>query len=322
MGWRGAVRSMSAAMRAAERDAERRRKQYAKAQMIAHAGDAVADWQTVVRDLVSIHKNPANEIDWTSILNKPSPEEPPKLDFHEADARQRLEAFKPSFFDFLRGGSEKRRDRLVQAVSSGIDRDEQDYAQASAQYRDDREEWQADTALARRLLAGDNEAKRDVINEMQSLSQESLIGSRMSFEMSDNYLHAVVHVHGKEVVPDFRRKQLQSGRLSETKMPVGEFYELYQDYVCSVALRLAADLFALLPIQEAYVTCVALMLNTNTGHQEDTPILSTRFVRETFRRLNLKGLDPSDAMPNFVHVMDFKRGRGFSRIDALKRPTT
>ena len=81
MGWRGAVRSMSAAMRAAERDAQRRHKQYLKAQMIADAGDAVADWQAVIRDLVSIHKNPAAEIDWTGILNKPPPEEPPQAGF-------------------------------------------------------------------------------------------------------------------------------------------------------------------------------------------------------------------------------------------------
>lgn len=308
---------MSAAMRAAERDAERRRKHHAKAQMISEASDAVSDWQDDIHDLVSVHTNPADEIDWSGLLHKPMPSEPRKADAHEVDARAKLDSFKPSVFDFLRGGTEKRRERLEGGVSSAIRQDEQNHLQAMAQYRAAKEEWQADTDLARRLLAGENEAKRDVINEMQSLSAEGLIGSRISFEITDEYLHAVVHVHGSEVVPNFRRKQLQSGRLSETKMPVGEFNELYQDYVSSVALRVAGDLFGLLPLEEVYVTC-ALMLNSKTGHQEDTPILSVRFVKGTFRRLNLRNLDPSDSMPNFVHIMDFKRAKGFGGIEPLK----
>ena len=286
--------------------------------MISEAGDAVSDWQAIIHDLVSVHTNPADVVNWSDILHKPPPSEPHKTDVHESDARAKLDSFKPAVFDFLRGGSEKRRTRLVDAVSSAIWQDEQEYVEAMARYQADKTEWQADTDLARRLLAGENEAKRDVINEMQSLSAEGLIGSKISFEITDEYLHAMVHVHGNEVVPNFRRKQLQSGRLSETKMPVGEFNELYQDYVCSVGLRVAGDLFGLLPLDEVYVTCLARMLNTKTGHQEDMPVLSVRFVKDTFRRLNLRNIDPSDSIPNFVHAMDFKRTKGFSGVVPLK----
>jgi hypothetical protein len=60
------------------------------------------------------------------------------------------------------------------------------------------------------------------------------------------------------------------------------------------------------------------MLDASTGHQQLTPILSVQFVRETFGQLNLEHLDPSDSMKNFNHVMDFKKTKGFTRIEPLK----
>lgn len=102
-------------------------------------------------------------------------------------------------------------------------------------------------------------------------------------------------------------------------MPVGQFNELYQDYVASVALKVAGDMFQILPLQEVYVTCEAEMLNSMTGHKESTPILSVQFVRRTFERLNLKSIDPSDSMSNFNHVMSFSKTKGFSAIRPLFR---
>ncbi len=317
MGWKGTVRSMSAAMRAAERNAERRRKQYAKEQMISEASDAVSEWQSGIHELVSLHTDPADEIDWSRELTKPEPSEPQRFTAHEAQAQHRVDVFKPRFWDFLFGGSDKRLANLEEAVLCGRAQDDEDYRAAVERYRTQLADWRADTDLARRLLAGEVSARKEVIEEMQSLSGEDLIGTQISFSISDDFLHVRPHVHGDEIVPKVRRKQTQSGRLSESKMPVGEFNELYQDYVCSAALRVAGDMFALLPLDEVYVTCVANMLNTKTGHQENTPILSVRFVRETFRRLDRRHVDPSDSMRNFIHEMDFKRTRGFSGITPL-----
>ncbi|MCA9808257.1 MAG: hypothetical protein KC476_09915, partial [Cyanobacteria bacterium HKST-UBA06] len=86
---------------------------------------------------------------------------------------------------------------------------------------------------------------------------------------------------------------------------------LYQDYVVSVALKFAGDLLQILPLDEVYVTCHVELLNTQTGHKEVSPILSVHFVRDTFKRLNLSQLDPSDSLQNFNHSMSFKKTKGF-----------
>lgn len=318
MGWRGTLRAMEAASRRANREAERRWKAEQKAQLIADAEDAVSEWREHLHDIVSLHTDPADYVNWHEIEDRPEPMAPTRRSAKEDAAIALLEQFRPRFFDFLFGGSEKRRAKLVSGVAEAKESDEADYRRHLAQYEQDHADWLADKELARRLLSGDVSAERDVISEMKSWNDEGLIGTRLAFSFSEEFLHAVAHVHDDHVVPKVRRKQLQSGRLSETRMPAGEANELYQDYVCSVALKVAGDLFGVLPRHEVFVTCCARMLNTTTGRKADTPILSVRFVRETFASLRLSGIDPSDSMRNFVHEMNFKRTKGFAPVEPLK----
>lgn len=318
MGWKGTVRTVSAALRAAERDAQRRHKAALKAQMIEDSAAAVADWEDYIDELVSVHTSLARTIDWRAMANKARPKEPQPAKTHQLRAEAALAEFKPRLFDFFRGGSAKLRARLEADLAEASTRDRYDYEKVVAAFQSASEEWENDTALAGRLLAGEAAAIKEVIEELQSLTDHNLIGSAVTFSIGEGFLHAKPEVHTDEIVPNFRRKQLASGKLSETKMPVGQFNELYQDYVGSVALKVAGDLFQIIPLDEVYVTCLTEMLNTRTGHQEQTPILSVQFVRSTFARLNLAHLDPSDSMANFNHVMSFKKSKGFAPIEPLK----
>lgn len=317
MGWKGTIRSIAAAARAAERDAQRRHKATLKQQMIADAEEAVTSWEDYVDNLISVHVDLADAISWQEIAASPKPEEPRLLKTNETQARQELERFKPGLLDFFAGGSEKKRKKLEEKLAHALKADQDNYKSRVSEYQKALVEWEADTGLAHRLIAGEQSAILEVIKEFQAFEKKALIGSAVSFEVKDGFVHAIPEVHTEEIVPNYRRKQLASGRLSETKMPVGQFNELYQDYVCSVALKVAGDLFHILPLDEVYVSCKATILNPKTGHQELTPILSVQFVRDTFTRLNLNNLDPSDSMANFNHVMSFKKTKGFDAIEPL-----
>lgn len=321
MGWKGTLRTLSAAARAAERDAQRRHKQALKEQIIEESATAVDDWENYVNDLVSIHTDMNDMIDWHAIAAKVCPEKPQMKSDYQKKSEVALATFKPSIFHFFKGGSKKLCQRLKDALKEAPERDRIDYDARKAKYADDVSEWEADTNLARRLVAGEDEAIKEVIEEMQLLTKEELIGSRVDFSISEGTVHAQPEVHGDDIIPNFRRKQLASGKLSETKMPAGQFNELYQDYVASVALKIAGDLFHILPLDEIFVTCSTRMLNPQSGHQELTPILSAQIIRETFMKLNLNNVDPSDSMANFNHTMNFKKTKGFAPVDPI-RPLT
>lgn len=290
--------------------------------MIADSTLAVEDWENYVENLVSIHTDMVDMIDWHKIASQPGPREPFQASDHRDRAEMALAKFKPSVFHVFRGGSAKLRTQLEAKIDEATDLDQQQYQDALAAHTKAVAEWEDETEFAKRLLRGEAAAIRQVIEEMQSLSETDLVGTSIEFSFGEDFIHAKVKVHGDDIVPSMRRKQLASGRVSETKMPVGQFNELYQDYVASVALKTAGDLFHILPLGEVYVTCIANMLNPQTGYQEWTPILSVQFVRDGFMRLNLFGIDPSDAMRNFRHAMKFSKTKGFSAVELLEPVNT
>ena len=119
------------------------------------------------------------------------------------------------------------------------------------------------------------------------------------------------------IIPTEIKNLLRSGKLSVKPMPQSKFQELYQDYVCGTVIRVARELFALLPIQMTIINATANLLNTKTGHMEDMTILSVAVSGKTLESLNLEAIDSSDSMENFVHKMDFKRGKGFNPTERL-----
>lgn len=317
MGWKGTMRSMAAASRAAARDAERRRKAINKQNALDDAYDAVVDWEDYIARLITVHVDLADAIDWHSVVASSKPTQPKHQTTHHDRAQKKLSTFKAGLFDKLFGRVEKKLSSLEDDLASAKEKDKAEFQLEKEAHKSKLDEWKSETQFAKRLINGDVEAIRDVLKELEGLVNEDRIGDQISFAISQDVIHAMPSVHTDEIVPKTRRKLRASGSLSETKMPVGEFNELYQDYVCSVALKVAGDLFHVLPHDTVFVTCMVTMLNTTSGHMEPTAVLSVQFVRETFKSLNLEGIDPSDSMDNFNHVMKFRRTKGFAAVEPL-----
>ncbi len=145
------------------------------------------------------------------------------------------------------------------------------------------------------------------------------IGSSLSINIGESsIIEVTINTHGNDIIPNEVKSLLKSGRLSVKKMPKGKFNELYQDYVCSCVLRVSCEIFSIFPDEKVFVTAVDKLLNTKTGHLEESPILSVCFSRNTLHSLNLDSIDPSDSMDNFVHKMSFKKTKGFEAVERLE----
>ena len=90
-------------------------------------------------------------------------------------------------------------------------------------------------------------------------------------------------------------------------MPLPRRHQLHQDYVCGCALRVARELFALLPIGVVVATAFEDLLNPQTGQLEPHPLLSVAVPRGSVDRIRWEAVNPSDAMANFIHRMGFKK---------------
>lgn len=268
--------------------------------------------------LRSVQKECGPYWDWEKIKFSPPPTQPVISDQNEKNARAALQNFHPNIFDKLFRRVEGKRKNLTDAVNAAIQTDELVYRKELRVYQQQYSEWQEIKDIAERILAGDVEAYREVIQEISPLNEISELGSRLELSFSDTQLIEVtLHVNGEDVIPSVIKTQLSSGKLSEKKMPLGQFYELYQDYVCGCALRVARELFALLPLEVAVVTAITGILSSRTGHLEQQPILSIAIQRKTLETLNLGMMDPSDSFRNFIHQMDFKVTKGFKPVAKL-----
>lgn len=325
MGWKGTLRSVQAASRRAERNAQRRqreletrRKQYAKMEALEQAAYEVEVYENQIEVLLSVHRESAETIDWSECADRTEPFRPERSSVKELAANAKLEAYRPGLFARLF----KLQQRQIRVLGLLVDKaratDTQDFEQAVSAWQREHSEWQSDKALAKRLLSNEPQAKIDAIELLHSFEDISLLGISITFKTdSVGVVEAVLGVNGERVIPAESKSLLQSGKLSIKKLPAGRYNELLQDHICSCALRVGRELLAILPDDLVIVTATDNMLNSVTGHIEELPLLSVAFSRKALYALNLDTIDPSDSMKNFVHNMSFKKTTGFSAVAAL-----
>lgn len=328
MGWKGVIRSLAAAARAAERDARRRqrdlearRKVTNKMAALEQAAYEVELYENYVDRITSVHKEVRPKFDWKSILGDAQPTEPTRYQIEEAIARQRLESFRPGFFVRLFGLSKKRRAKLEQDLQNAKNNDERKWWQAKTEFQNDVKEWLEQSDLAHRVLNNDPKAFVEALKSIGSFAEIEELGSHVQFAIDEaGSVSCTVKVHSKDIIPSQAKSLLSSGRLSQKEMPKRRYLELYQDYVCGVVLRVASEVLAILPIDRVIVTATDSVLSTKTGNLEEQPIVSACIPRATMDRLNLAHVDPSDSLTNFVHEMDFNKTRGFQPVKEVDAP--
>lgn len=310
---------MEAAGRRAERTAEQRRKQQLREQELEEARLAVQAYDQYLDRLLSVHKHCSRPCDWQAIANAKPPEQPFHSNRHEQEAQQKLATYEPGFFSKALGREGKKRAALGRAVIEARQEDSETYAKAADRYKHDVAVFDKRRRMAEGVLAGDLASYQSAISDAEAFSDIEELGTSLEFSATEpRCIEVSLRVNSEELIPSEQGTLLRSGRLSLKAMPKARFYELYQDHVCSCVLRVARELFALLPIQMAVVHAVSELLNSATGHLEWQPILSVAVPRETLDRLNLSTIDCSESMRNFVHNTNFKKMRGFTTCERLQ----
>ncbi len=326
MGWKGTVRSIGAAVRAVERDAKRRQrelearqKQYDKMQELERAKYEVDVYENRIDLLLSVHKECSDSIDWHSIKSSPEPQKPENVKEREQKAREKADGYEVGFFDRLFNREEKIRKRLEEIITRAIDDDAYDSRISLKEWNEKYSDWEESVSLAKEVIENYDESKIKAIEAVDNLSDISVLGTSLSFSMVDNQIiESTINAHGSDIIPNRIKTLLKNGRLSEKQMPKGKFNELYQDYVCGCVLRVANEIFSILPEEIVIVTVVDNLLNSTTGHLEESPILSVAVSRNTIQSLNMDEIDPSDSMSNFVHNVKFNKTKGFEAVEPIR----
>ena len=306
MGPRGILRALEADERRRQResqkhqrDLERRSREQAKLSAIEQAHLEVETYENRLEVLLSVHKEQGAAWDWMALAAALPPPCPQKNSYHELQAKQRMLVLHPQ----KQQGSEA-------AIEQAQFEDERVFQEATGAYAAERAEWENLRSFAHRILAGEHKAFIEALVEFSPLSEISDVGSLMHFTVeSANLIGCELKVNGSQAIPSEAKTLTATEKVSVKPMPRARFHEIYQDYVCGCMLRVAREVFAMLPIDTVLITASADILDTRTGQTLEQPVLSAIMPRALVVRLDFNKLDPSDAMENFLHRGNFKASR-------------
>lgn len=306
MGWASTIRAMEAAAKREQREAQRRQrelvrraKEQAKLTAIEQARLEVETYENKVEVLLSVHKEQGPVWDWTAIFASLPPPYPQKNTFGELRARQQLAVLPP----------DKCADTTA-SIEEARKKDEEAYLRSLEIYAEQKGEWERMKSMSCRILAGEQKAYTEALVELSPLAELSELGSTIHFTIHDAFLvECNLKVNGLQAIPSEVKTLTASEKLSVKPMPKARFHELYQDYICGCMLRVAREVFALLPIKTLLITATADTIDSNTGQSLDQAVLSAAMIRESMNVLNFDYVAPSDAMDNFLHRGDFKATR-------------
>lgn len=156
--------------------------------------------------------------------------------------------------------------------------------------------WSYYYSVAPDILNGDIDKYLQLIYEVNPLDDLLEYGANFEFGTDSPNKIEVEYIINKDVL--FEAKN----HLNNT-----DYNDLLQDFVCSMSIRIARDMFALLPIDN---TIVYTVLDNKT-------ILLVDFDRKALSKVKFGYIDPSDTVEGFKHNMCFDVVDGFSEISRV-----
>jgi len=159
------------------------------------------------------------------------------------------------------------------------------------------EMWRYYHSVAPAILEGDIDTYLSVIYEVNPLDDLLDYGSGFVFGTDD----------ASKMEIEFTVNEAALSSLSASVSLV-EYNSILQDFICSTAIRIARDIFSLLPVENAIVH----------ADLRGSTVLSADFDRATMSKIRFGMIDPSDTMARFRCSMDFDPTTGFGSVDRLE----
>jgi len=334
-----------------QKELARMQKEYERLSALEQATLEVKQYENYIERLVTVHKDCSDEYNWIELEKTQPPAKPtfrnkPTLkqviEIHDSEIYYKniIGNYKPNIIaklfkvdkrkiknweSLLENGKEEDKVKTQNAIKQAeqehiidIKNWENECEQLKKKYEEDFEDYTGLINLSKRINNGDLESYTHIIQETEPFKEISEFGSEVETTIfSKTKAKAIIQIHNDTLIPKQVKTLLKSGKTSIKDMPVGKFNEIYQDFICSVSLRIARELFAILPLDEVIVTAKGDFLNKSTGKIDIVPLLSVLFIKDTIKNINLDAIDPSDTMKNFKCNMSFKKSQGMDSVNEL-----
>lgn len=334
MVWRQLVRSMAAGTRRAElavqrrhRNSEKAKQQHereiarfarrkARLQAAEQAADDVQRFELYLRAIVELHKDCIEEWDWQDIIYSPQPPAPILTTDKENAARAKLDTFKPGLLTRAFGNATRKVAELTQAVETARSADAREHGEILKRYQELVTTWDIERRIAKLVIAKDPSGFQEALAYVDALGDVNDFGSRASVtRVQPDQMVLRYAIVDRETIPSEEPKLSSPGRILSTTMSADRYWAVFHDHVCSAALRIARDVFNILPVQHVIVNVSRNYENSMSGHRVSENILAVRFWRRVLNQIDLQAIVPADIVKKFQHRMKFQKAVGFEQVE-------
>lgn len=159
-----------------------------------------------------------------------------------------------------------------------------------------REMWSYYHSVAKNILSGDIDTYLEVIYTVNPLDDLLEYGSKFEFGTDDPLKIEVEFTVNESVISNIKATKSNT-----------EYNNILNDFVCSMCIRIARDMFALLPIKNVIVHADLF----------DNTVISVNFDRSTMSKIKFGYIDSSDTILKFKSNINFNEETGYMPVCRL-----
>lgn len=316
------ISSMKQSVRRAAREAKKGRVRQEKLEqvrsMVESAKAEIKKEEDYVNNLISLHKIHRDVMNWEQIQNSSAPVLPERSDINERFTRNEREQYVPGFFDkFFR-----RVDLIIKskdnAIEQGRQKDEEKYRKRIDRYKKKYSIWREQVDLATGILAENLETYKKVLQVYDLGERTKEAGRLLSVKIPHSDIIVVeLNDIAEEVLPEKQAVASKTGRLRYKSFTKAAYYDLYQKYVCSSAIRIAREIQSLLPVETVVVNLWGKVIDKVTLCKKRCLILTAAITRKEINLTKVEEINPVEIVSKMTHNMKFKKNKGFEKVDKL-----
>ena len=253
-------------------------------------------------DIDELNKYCCEEISWNEVNNVNPPFDIENGGPNKMKAIEKYDNFKPNFiekiFKFL---GENRKNRLLHEIDEAEKKDEAVYSNYRKLH-----------ILSENIISGNIDAYFQVIDEMHPFDSLLEFGSEILIGSNDsNSFEVEFKANSENVIPKGKFKKEVKYNKDIT------YYEFVEKYICGSVLLIAKNLMNLIPVDKVVVHAVDNVVDVEKGIKNNITILSIVFDRENLNKINLKTIDPVDALDYFICNIRHQKTSGFKRVERI-----
>ncbi|GAB6990794.1 hypothetical protein [Paenibacillus pini] len=291
----------------------RRKKERVQLMEDEWAAEEVEWYDNQLEWIRTIHQTCGDTLSWERIRESDPPVRNGVLGRKEAIAAQLYAEYRPNTIQKLLKQDMQTRQAIEEHINLAREEDERDYAA-----------WERFSAFASEVIDGNYSAYLKVIEYLAPLDDLNILGSALEYNVINaSVLEVEMDVNSNQVIPKEAKTQHETGIVTSKPLSKKEFFSLKRDYVYGAVLRIAREMFALLPLEVVLIHATDTKMNKLTGQEEYVTLLSAKFDRESLSKVDIEfqSTELIELFKHTPHHVNFNDELGFIPVEKLSIPT-